>query len=111
MSVCVGEQIFLWNDGGIVSCLGATSGEVKRQERVGGNYFGSPVWVDGRLFCVSTKGEVVVVEASDRFQVTARNPLDEVTHSTPAVVGGRMYIHTTKSLISVGGRTAVKATD
>jgi outer membrane protein assembly factor BamB len=110
-SVCVGERLFLWSDGGIVSCVQAASGEMKWQERVGGNYFSSPVWVDGRLFCVSTKGEVVVVDASDRFQVLARNPLGEVTHSTPAVAGGRMYIHTTKSLISVGGRTAVKAED
>jgi hypothetical protein len=89
----------------------AASGEVKWQERVGGNYFSSPLWVDGRLFCVSTKGEVVVVEASDQFQILARNPLGEVTHSTPAVAGGRMYIHTTKSLISVGGRLSVKAAD
>ncbi|MCX6924567.1 MAG: PQQ-binding-like beta-propeller repeat protein [Verrucomicrobia bacterium] len=103
-SVCVGERLFLWSDGGIVSCVQASSGEVKWQERVGGNYFSSPLWVDGRLFCVSTKGEVVVVEASDRFQLLARNPLGEVTHSTPAVAGGRMYIHTTKSLISVGGQ-------
>ena len=101
-SVCVGERLFLWSDGGIVSCVHAASGEVIWQERVGGIYFSSPLWGDGRLFCVSTKGDVVVVEASDRFKVLARNPLGEVTHSTPAVAGGRMYIHTTKSLISVG---------
>jgi outer membrane protein assembly factor BamB len=110
-SVCVGDRLFLWSDGGIVSCVQAASGEVKWQERIGGNYFSSPLWVDGRLFCVSTKGEVVVVEASEQFQVLARNPLGEVTHSTPAVAGGRMYIHTTKSLISVGGRIAVKGGD
>jgi hypothetical protein len=89
----------------------AASGEVKWQDRVGGNFFSSPLWVDGRLFCVSTKGEVVVVGAADRFEVLARNPLGEVTHSTPAVAGGRMYIHTTKSLISVGGRAAVTVKD
>ena len=110
-SVCVGDRLFLWSDAGIVSCVQAASGEVKWQDRVGGNYFSSPLWVDGRLFCVSTKGEVVVVGAADRFEVLARNPLGEVTHSTPAVAGGRMYIHTTKSLISVGGRAAVTVKD
>ena len=110
-SVCVGDRLFLWSDAGIVSCVQAASGEVKWQDRVGGNYFSSPLWVDGRLFCVSTKGEVVVVRAADRFEVLARNPLGEVTHSTPAVAGGRMYIHTTKSLISVGGRAAVTVKD
>jgi outer membrane protein assembly factor BamB len=108
-SICVGERLFLWGDGGIVSCVQAASGEVKWQERVGGDFFGSPVCVDGRLFCVSTRGDVVVVEASDHFQVLARNPLGELTHSTPAVAGGRMYIHTDKHLISVGGGKEVSA--
>ncbi|HWH71375.1 MAG TPA: PQQ-binding-like beta-propeller repeat protein, partial [Candidatus Sulfotelmatobacter sp.] len=102
-SVAVGEWVFLWSDNGIVSCVQAASGEVKWQERVGGNFFSSPVCVDGRLFGIATKGEVVVLAAADKFQVLARNPLGETTLSTPAVAGGRMYIHTTKSLMSIGG--------
>lgn len=99
-----GDLVFLWNDGGIVTCLHAPSGDVRWQERVGGNFFGSPVLVDGRVFCVSTSGEVVVIEASDRFHVVARNALEETTHATPAVAGGRMYIRTLTRLISVGGK-------
>jgi outer membrane protein assembly factor BamB len=110
-SVCVGDRLFLWSDGGMVSCVQPASGEVKWQERVGGNYFSSPICVDGRLFGISTKGEVVVLEASDRFQVLGRNQLSETTHSTPAVAGGRMYIHTAKHLISVGGRKEYRAQD
>lgn len=102
-SICVGNLLFLCSDNGIVSCVQAATGEVKWQERVGGDFFGSPVCVDGRLFCVSTRGEVVVLNATDRFQVLARNSLGELTHSTPAVAGGRMYIHTSKHLVSVGG--------
>jgi len=103
-SVCVGEWLYLWSDAGIVSRVHASTGEVTWQERVSGNFFSSPVWVDGRLFCVSKTGEVVVVSASDKFEVLARNQLGELTHSTPAVAGGRMYIHTAQHLISVGGK-------
>jgi hypothetical protein len=78
---------------------------VKWQERAGGNFYGSPVCVDGRLFCVSTTGEVVVVAVSEKFEVLARNQLGELTHSTPAVAGGRMYIHTGSRLISIGGKS------
>lgn len=108
-SIAVGDLLFMWSDGGIVSCVQASSGEVKWQERVGGNYFSSPVCVDGRLFSISTRGEVVVVDASEKFQVLARNPLNETTHSTPAVAGGRMYIHTAQHLISIGGHKEVGA--
>jgi outer membrane protein assembly factor BamB len=103
-SVCVGEWLFLWSDAGIVSRVHAVTGEVKWQERVGGNFFSSPVWVDGRLFCVSRTGEVVVVAASEKFEVLARNQLGELTHSTPAIARGRMYIHTSQHLISIGGK-------
>jgi len=103
-SVCVGDWLYLWSEAGIVSLVHAATGEVKWQERVGGNFYSSPVCVDGRLFCVSTSGEVDVLAASEKFEVLARNQVGEVTHSTPAVAGGRMYIHTKQHLLSVGGK-------
>jgi outer membrane protein assembly factor BamB len=104
--VAVGDLVWLWSDGGIVTCLHAPTGEIRFQERVGGNFFGSPVWVDGRLFCVSTSGELDVVEASDKFNVLHRFPLEELCHSTPAVAVGRLYIRTEKHLVSLGGEKA-----
>ncbi|HVR36566.1 MAG TPA: PQQ-binding-like beta-propeller repeat protein, partial [Methylomirabilota bacterium] len=47
--VAVGELLFLWSDGGILTCVHAPTGEIKWQERVGGNFFGSPVLAEGRL--------------------------------------------------------------
>lgn len=102
-SVCVGEWLYLWSDGGIVSRVRAATGEVQWSERVGGNYFSSPVCVAGRLFGISTGGEVVVVAAGEKFELLARNALNETTQSTPAVAGGRMFIHTSRHLVSVGG--------
>jgi hypothetical protein len=101
--VSVGNRLFLWSDGGIVSCVDAPSGRILWQERVGGNYFSSPVWIDDRLFGVSTHGEVVVLAAADHFEVLARNALGEPTHSTPAIAGGRMYIRGNQHLFSIGG--------
>jgi outer membrane protein assembly factor BamB len=101
--VAANGLVWLWSDGGIVTCLDAPTGSIRYQERVGGNYFGSPVWVDGRLFCVSTAGELVVLEASERFNVLHRYPLSELCHSTPAVALGRMFVHTERHLISLGG--------
>jgi hypothetical protein len=94
----------MWSDAGILSRINAATGEVKWQERVGGDFFSSPVCVDNRLFGVSTTGEVVVVPVGEKFEVIARNPLGETTHSTPAVAGGKMFIHTIRHLISVGGK-------
>ena len=100
--VVIGELIWLWSDSGIVTCLGAPTGEIRYQERVGGNYFGSPVWADGRLYGVSTSGELVVVEASEKFKVLDRYPLDELSRSTPAVAGGRLFVRTETHLWCFG---------
>ncbi len=103
-SVAVEDLVWLWSDAGIVTCLHAPTGELRYQERVGGNFFGSPVWVDGRLFAISTSGEVVVLEASEKFKVLERHPLNELCHTTPAVAGGRMFIRTERRLFSIGGQ-------
>jgi len=102
-SIAKDKLVWLWSDAGIVSCLDATSGEVHYQERVGGNYFGSPVWIDGRLFAVSKTGELVVLEAGEKFNVLHRYPLNEVCESTPAVALGRLFIRTEKNLWAFGG--------
>jgi outer membrane protein assembly factor BamB len=97
------DLAWLWSDGGVVTCLNPQSGEVYYQERVGGNFFGSPVWIDKRLFCVSTAGELAVVEASRNFKVLHRYPLNELCHTTPAVALGKHFIRTADHLWSFGG--------
>ena len=100
--IAVGDRVWLWSDSGIVTCLEGATGIIRYQERVGGNFFGSPVWIEGRLFCVSTSGELVVVEASDKFNVLHRYALNELCHTTPGVALGRMFIRTEKHLWSFG---------
>jgi outer membrane protein assembly factor BamB len=97
-------RVWLWSDAGILTCINAANGEIKYQERVGGNFFGSPVWIDGRLFGVSTSGEVAVVDGADGFKVLHRYALNELCHSSPAVAGGKLFIRTEKHLWSFGGK-------
>ena len=97
------DRLFLWSDIGVVTCAGVETGKVIWQQRAGGKFHGSPVCVDGRLFCVDEKGTVVVLSASEKYEVLARNELGDICRSTPAVSGGRMYIRTVGRLFSVGG--------
>lgn len=106
--VGLGNRLYLWGDSGIGTCLKASTGEIIWHERIGGNYSGSPVWIDGRLFSISDRGDVVVIAATDKLEVLARNPLGEPSRSTPAVAGGRLYLRTYSHLISVGGKKAAK---
>jgi len=100
--ICQDNSIWLWSDGGIVTCLTAASGEVRYQERVGGNFFGSPVLADGRLYAVSAEGEIVVVQASDKFNVLGRHALSETCRSTPAVALGCLFVRGERHLWCFG---------
>ena len=95
--------VFFWADSGVVSCVQAASGELLWRKRVGGNYYGSPVWVDGRLYCISKNGEVVVLAASPEYELLARIPLGAGSFATPAVSNGVMYLRTHSQLLSLGG--------
>jgi len=99
-------RLFLWGDDGQVACLKAATGEVVWRERVGGSFYGSPVWVDGRLYAIARNGDVAVVAAADKFELLARVPLGEPSYATPAVAGGVMYLRTATHLYSLGGRKA-----
>ena len=98
-------RLFLWSDLGVVTCARVDTGKVVWQKRAGGsgNFHGSPVCVDGRLFCADNNGTVVVLSASEKFEVLGRNELADTCRSTPAVSGGRMFVRTESRLFSVGG--------
>jgi len=98
------DLLFLWADDGRVTCVHVATGKQIWRERVGGSFYGSPVCVNDRLYCISKKGDVVVLAASDEFQLLARVPLGELSYATPALSNGVMYIRTYSHLISVGGK-------
>ena len=101
-SVAKGNLLFLWSDAGIVTCVQAKTGKVHWQERVEGRFFGSPVWVEDRLFCISTTGKVVVISASEKFNPIAVNDLEEASNATPALAKDRIYFRTLGHLSRFG---------
>ncbi|MFH1716593.1 MAG: PQQ-binding-like beta-propeller repeat protein [Planctomycetota bacterium] len=95
--------LFTFHDQGDVSCLRVDTGQVLWCEKPGGRFYGSPVWVNGLLYCINRAGEVPVIRAAPKYELLAINSLGEKSQATPAVAGGRMYLRTYSHLISVGG--------
>jgi outer membrane protein assembly factor BamB len=102
--IVLGEFMYFWADGGIVTCVKGATGETVWSERVGGNYYGSPICVNNKLYCLSAAGELVVVEAGPEFKLLGRTALGEATNSTPAVSGGVLYLRTESHVYSIGGK-------
>ena len=101
--IVVDGHLFIWSDHGVVTCVKPESGEVVWRKRLGGKFFSSPVCVEGRLYCPSRKGKMVVIEAASTYKLLGRSQLPEGTHATPAIANNAMYIRTFDHLLCVKG--------
>ena len=101
--VIVDGLMFLIHDTGRVTCVDAGTGEQKWADRLRGNFFGSPVCVNGVIYCISRDGRMFILRASDKFELLNTVSLGEQSHSTPAVANDRMFIRTYNHLMSLGG--------
>ena len=96
--VALGELLFIWNDRGVVSCCDLATGNVHWTERVGGNYYSSPIVAGEKLYGIAADGQAVVLAATAKYQLLGRNSLGEAASATPAVHQGKMYLRTETSL-------------
>jgi outer membrane protein assembly factor BamB len=100
--VVAGDLLFVWHDRGVASCYDVTTGKQYWRERIGGDFHSSPVRIGNRIFAASRDGQVVVLAADKKFQLLARNVLDEPCHATPAVAHDRLFVRTESTLFCIG---------
>jgi len=106
------DLLFYFTDNGVLTCAHASSGKTVWKQRLDGNFFGSPVCARDKIFILSKEGDVYAIAAAEKFELLAKNPLkleesdvqQPPLSSTPAIAGGRMYVHTYRHLVSVGGK-------
>jgi outer membrane protein assembly factor BamB len=97
-----GEDLYLWGDKGVLMCLDAASGDERGSTRLQGNFSGSPICIDGKLYCIDDGGDVFVVSASPDLEQLAQNSLGDPSRATPAVAGGRLFLRTYHKLFCIG---------
>jgi outer membrane protein assembly factor BamB len=103
-AVFVKPYLFVVSEKGFAMCLEAATGKVQWQERLGGNYSASPVAADGHIYFLSEKGETVVISADGKFEIVARNYLEEPCQASMAVSHGQLFIRTQKHLFCIGSK-------
>lgn len=98
-------MLFLLSDGGILTCRNAKTGEiVGESQRIGGNYFSSPVIGDGKIICASRDGELVTISTEKPFKVLGRSRLESGVNATPAIANNRLFVKTDTHLFAVKGK-------
>ena len=101
----IGKTMFLLSDGGIASCIETSSGKVLWRERMEGNYFASPILLDGKVCAISREGEVRLLSVDPKGMKTlGTSKLGEPTYNTPAVSRDAVFFRTYSSLHCLAAR-------
>jgi outer membrane protein assembly factor BamB len=92
-------------DKGFLSCYDARTGKaLYEKERINADsdkFCASPIASGGKIYCVSEDGDTYVVRAGPKFEVLARNGLEEMTLATPAAARGSLFIRTMTKLYRI----------
>ena len=107
----IGDHMYLLGDGGILRCVEFKTGKMVYEQRVEGvqgssKFFSSPVAADGKIFCGSQQGDLIVLKAGTEFERLAASKLDAPINATPAISDGRIYVRTADSLWCIGSKAA-----
>ncbi|MBY0587693.1 PQQ-binding-like beta-propeller repeat protein [bacterium] len=95
--------VYLCSEDGVLTTLDAKTGKQIYRERIEpGRYRASPLFADGKIYFVSRKGTVYVVQAGREFKLLAKNAMDEEVSSSLAVADGIIYVRTFNALYAVG---------
>lgn len=105
----IGDKMYLLGDGGIMRCVEFKTGKVIYEERVEGSqgsakFFSSPVAGDGKIFCASQQGDLIVIKAGPKFEKIAASKLDGPVNSVPAIGDKRLFVRTANSLYCIGAK-------
>ena len=97
-----GELIFMLTTDGLLGCYKVTDGTKLWEEDLREDFFASPTLLGNRLYLLSQKGVMFIVEAATEYKELARCELGEDCHASPAFVDGRIYIRGLKNLYCIG---------
>jgi hypothetical protein len=96
---------YVVSDTGFLTCLDAKSGQKQWSERLGRHHSASPVLIDGHLYFVDDDGQMFILRGNGKFEVVARNKLEEECYASPAVSRGQLFIRTLHHLYCIGPAT------
>ena len=98
----VGDELYIINDLGVLTCVDAKTGKLHWQQRIGGNHSASPLFADGRIYFLSEEGVAAVIAPGKTFQKLATSELDGATLASMAVSRGSIFIRSLTHLYRIG---------
>jgi outer membrane protein assembly factor BamB len=100
--IAVDKHVYMVTDEGQAWCIETKTGNRLWSQRLGRHHRPSPVYADGYLYFLADDGEMFVLKASPKFQLVAKNRLEEDCFASPAISRGQIFIRTVSNLYCIG---------
>jgi outer membrane protein assembly factor BamB len=97
----VGDELYTISDAGVAVCYDAKTGKQLWQKRLSGKFWASPVYADGRIYCLNDSGKTYVLAPGKEYEVLAENQLDGASQASLAIVDGAIFLRTDKNLYRI----------
>ncbi|MFO7975489.1 MAG: PQQ-binding-like beta-propeller repeat protein [Candidatus Hydrogenedentota bacterium] len=100
----VDDLIYMVSNEGYAVCIEALTGKPVWSERIGGNFMGSPIYADGRIYVSSMQGTTTVMKTGRTYEKLAENRLESGCLASPAVTGKALILRTKTHLYRIETR-------
>lgn len=112
-ALVVGDRAYFCEDGGQFIIVDRSSGKIVSEKKLGRIIFGSPIYVDGKIYVAEATGNFWVLKPTDKgVEEVSRTRLNnEEILSSPIVSHGRIYLATSKGLYCIGKQDVQPSAD
>jgi hypothetical protein len=101
-----GPWFFIVSDEGYASCHDAKTGERLWSQKLGRRHSASLVSAGEHVLFLDDDGNTFVVKAGAKFELIAKNALDEEAYASPAIANGQLFFRTAGHLWCIGKRSS-----
>jgi outer membrane protein assembly factor BamB len=106
MSTCAIHDglLYVCDLGGYFQCLDALTGKKHWEYDLKSAVWGSPYWVDGKIYIGDEDGDVYVFAHGKEKKLINKIDMKHGVKSTPVAVNGVLYIMTESSLYAISNK-------
>jgi outer membrane protein assembly factor BamB len=93
--------VYISEEAGYLHCLDAGTGQKFWEHDCKDGIWGSPYYVDGKVYLGSTGGGIAIFEAGKKLRVLRQLDMDGNVEGTPVAANGVLYIGTKSKLYAI----------
>lgn len=97
-------RLYVVKAGGLASCFDTSDGSVlweRKRIQNFGDYYASPLAVDGKILIAGRNGFIVLLRDSAEFEVLGKHDLGGEIVATPALADHRLFVRTRQHLLCI----------